>query len=173
MKRYQRQLLLSECGAEGQLSLQHSRVLIIGAGGLGTAVAQYLGAAGIGTLMVVDGDVVQETNLHRQVLFRSEDVGQNKAQVLAERLRSQNKELTIEAIPRFLDKAMALQIFETVSLIVDGTDNFQTKFLINDVACLYSKPVVFAAISRFEGQLSVLAKPRSLLSMFLAHTASK
>ena len=158
MKRYQRQILLPEVGIEGQRVLQNSRVLIIGAGGLGTPAAQYLAAAGVGTLTIIDGDLVHESNLHRQVLFRSQDIGKNKAEVLAEQLREQNKEINVESIPAYLDKKRALEHFPDSALIVDGTDNFESRFLINDVACLFDKPVVFAAISQFEGQLSVFWK---------------
>lgn len=158
MERYQRQILLPEVGIEGQRLLQNSRVLIVGAGGLGTPAAQYLAAAGVGHLTIVDGDTVHASNLHRQVLFRSEDLGKNKAEILAQRLREQNPDVRVEAIPFYLNKSFALAHFNESSVIVDGTDNFETKFLINDVACVFDKPVVFAAISQFEGQLSVFWK---------------
>lgn len=154
MKRYQRQILLDEVGVTGQRALSQARILIIGAGGLGTPAALYLAAAGIKELTLVDGDNVDESNLHRQVLFTDEDLGQNKAAALAYHLkiRSQSK---INYLGQYLDQPIALQIFPEYDMIIDGTDNFAAKYLINDIAVLYRKPVVYGAISHFEGRVSV------------------
>lgn len=155
MNRYIRQIALKEIGLHGQQKISAAKVLIVGAGGLGHPVAQYLAAQGVGTIGLVDGDLVQESNLHRQVLFSNQDIGQNKASVLAKKIKSLNPEINIQFYDKYLDKKLALLLFQDFDIIVDGTDNFSTKFLINDVCCFYNKPMVYGAISQFEGQVGI------------------
>lgn len=156
--RYQRQILLSEIGEQGQKKLQSAKVLVVGAGGLGHPAIQYLVAMGVGQIGVIDGDVVSETNLHRQVLFNSNDIEKNKAEVIKEYFQKRNESHSIKPYNLFLNKKIALDLFPEYDVIIDGTDNFETKFLINDVCCLYDKPMVYGSISQFEGQVSVFWK---------------
>ncbi len=160
MQRYLRQTILSQVGIEGQAKLLNSRALVVGAGGLGHPALQYLAAMGVGHIEIVDGDVVSITNLHRQILFTDQDVGKNKAQVLAQKIEHMNPDMKVSARPRFLDKKMALEIFSDFDVVLDCTDNFETKFLINDVCALYDKPMVYGAISQFEGQVGVFWKSK-------------
>lgn len=155
MKPYLRQIILPEVGLAGQKAIEKARVLIVGAGGLGTPAALYLAAAGVGQISICDGDNVQETNLHRQVLFSKEDIGRNKSQILVEKLQKQYPSVTLKAYTFFLGLEQALNLFSHYDVILDGTDNFNTKYLINDVCCLYNKPMVYGALSRFETQISV------------------
>lgn len=155
MKPYLRQIILPEVGLIGQKAIASAKVLIVGAGGLGTPAAQYLAAAGVGVITLVDGDQVSETNLHRQVLYSANDLGKNKAEVLAFKLSNQYLNIKIHAINEFLTKQLALKLIENHDIVIDGTDNFSAKYLINDVCCLYKKPMVYGALSRFEAQLSV------------------
>lgn len=160
MRRYQRQILLNEVGIRGQRAIADAKVLIVGAGGLGSPAALYLASAGVGSISVIDGDVVSESNLHRQIMFTSNDIGHNKALVLAEGLgaRATGK---ITGLPHHLDRTSALALFPEFDLILDATDNFAAKYLINDVAVLYKRPVVYGAISHFEGRISIFAGGRS------------
>jgi len=153
--RYQRQMILPEIGPKGQEYLLAARVLIVGAGGLGCPVLQYLAGAGIGTIGIVDQDCVDITNLHRQVLFGIEDVGRSKAQVASGHLLARNPGIAIHANEVELTDKNAVELFSQYDIIVDGTDNFSTKYLINDVAVKLGKPVVYGAIQRFDGQVSV------------------
>lgn len=153
--RYSRQIQLSEIGAEGQEKLKKSRVLVIGAGGLGCPVLQYLAAAGVGTIGVIDYDKVEESNLHRQILFNSSFIGINKAIAAKEQLEKLNPLITINAYPQKLDYQNAVTHFKNYDIIVDGSDNFATRYLVNDAALLAGKPCVYGAIHRFEGQVSV------------------
>lgn len=153
--RYQRQIILPQIKSEGQSAIGNARVLLVGAGGLGTPAAQYLAAAGVGHLRIFDGDLVEMSNLHRQVLFDASDCGKNKASVLAERLQRLNTDCVIESHPVFLDKTLAVKYFPDADVIIDGTDNFASKYLLNDVAAFFEKPLVYGAISQFEGQASV------------------
>ena len=155
MERYNRHIILKDIGSEGQSKLNSARVLVIGAGGLGCPVLQYLAAAGIGTLGIVDYDVVDISNLQRQILFGNSSLGLNKALAAKERLQDLNSDIIIEAYPEMLTPENATQLFEKYDIIVDGTDNFATRYLINDTALLTGKPVVFGAIYKFEGQVSV------------------
>jgi len=155
MKRYQRQILLPEIGGRGQQALLSSRVLIVGAGGLGHPVFQYLVAMGVGQVGIMDGDLVDESNLHRQILFSARDIGKNKADCLKDHFSCRDEVTQIVAYPFFVNKKTALEVFPDYDLIVDGTDNFQAKFLINDVCCFLNKPMIFGSISQFEGQVSV------------------
>jgi sulfur-carrier protein adenylyltransferase/sulfurtransferase len=154
-KRYNRHIILPEIGMEGQLLLKNSSVLVIGAGGLGCPVLQYLGAAGVGKIGIVDYDVVDESNLQRQILFTVHDIGKPKAEVAKARLLSNNPYINVEAIIQKIDKTNALEIIKDYDVVVDGSDNFATRYLINDACVLLSKPLVYGAIYKFEGQLSV------------------
>ena len=155
MERYKRHIVLTEVGQQGQDKLTNANVLVIGAGGLGCPVLQYLTAAGIGTLGIIDFDVVEESNLQRQVIFGNSSIGQNKALAAKERLKDLNPTISIKAYPDKLTSKNVLELFESYDVIVDGTDNFETRYLINDAAILTQKPVVYGAIYKFEGQVSV------------------
>lgn len=155
MMRFQRQIVLPELGERGQEILRSSSVLVVGAGGLGHPAIQYLVGMGVGRLGVVDGDVVSESNLHRQVLFEWNDVGKAKARVIKEKYQVRGDPTEVEAYDRFLTRDLALELFSRFDVIIDGTDNFPSKFLINDVCVHLDKPFVYGAISGFEGQLAV------------------
>lgn len=156
ISRYQRHLALPEFGVAGQNKLKSARVLVIGAGGLGCPALLYLTAAGIGELGIVDFDVVEESNLQRQVLYHQQDIGQKKADVAAHRLSQQNPWVKINTYPTTLNRKNALAILEHYDVVIDGTDNFNTRFLINDACDLLDKPLIYGAIHKFEGQVSVL-----------------
>ncbi len=153
--RYARHLSLPEFGAEGQLALLRARVLLIGAGGLGCPLAQYLGAAGVGTLGLLDFDRVDASNLQRQVLYGTADVGRLKVEVARERIHAMNPDVTVEIHPVQLTSKNALEILEAYDVVVDGTDNFPTRYLSNDACVLLGKPNVHGSIYRFEGQATV------------------
>lgn len=153
--RYERQTVLSEIGSSGQTALSHARVLCVGAGGLGCPALLYLAAAGIGHITIIDPDYVDVSNLQRQVLFTDADCGQSKAVAAQKRLQQLNPEITIEAISDWLTDKNAEDLFLRHDIIIDGTDNFEAKYLINDAAVKTSKPVVYGAIQGFEGQVSV------------------
>ncbi|HMC01965.1 MAG TPA: HesA/MoeB/ThiF family protein [Flavobacteriaceae bacterium] len=155
MNRYSRHIILSEVGQEGQAKLLKAKVLVVGAGGLGCPALQYLTASGIGTIGIIDFDIVEESNLQRQVLFGTSTLGKNKAIASKTRLEDLNSTITINAYPEKLTSKNALDLFKKYDIIIDGTDNFTTRYLINDVAILTNKPVVYAAIYKFEGQVSV------------------
>ena len=152
---YLRQLTLPELGSSGQQRLKDARVLVIGAGGLGCPVLTYLAAAGVGMLGVVDFDRVEISNLHRQVLFTVEDVGLNKAEAAVGRLKMLNPHIQILAHPEGLTQGNALSIIQNYQIVVDGSDNFPTRYLANDACVLLDKPLVFGSIYKFEGQVSV------------------
>jgi sulfur-carrier protein adenylyltransferase/sulfurtransferase len=153
--RYSRHLIMPEVGLEGQRALKASSVLIIGAGGLGTPSATYLAAAGVGRIGIVDFDTIEKSNLHRQVLYSEQDVGRSKAEVAKERLLQINPNVSIELHKVRLDSSNALDIIRNYDIIMDGTDNFPTRYLVNDACVLLGKPNVYASIFRFEGQASV------------------
>jgi len=157
--RYARHLSLAEVGVEGQRKLQQARVLLIGAGGLGSPAALYLAAAGIGTLGIVDDDLVDLTNLQRQVLHGTTDLGRPKVDSAAERLTELNPHTRIERYQTRLTSGNALELFRDFDLVVDGSDNFPTRYLVNDAAVLSGRPVVYGSILRFEGQVSVFGLP--------------
>ncbi|WP_445737529.1 molybdopterin-synthase adenylyltransferase MoeB [Mariniflexile sp.] len=154
-KRYNRHIILSEIGQAGQDKISKAKVLVVGAGGLGCPVLQYLTAAGIGTLGIIDFDVVEGSNLQRQVLFGTSSLGHNKARAAKRRLEDLNDTITINAYPYKLNYHNALDLFNRYDIIVDGTDNFETRYLVNDGCILTNKPLVFGAIYKFEGQVSV------------------
>lgn len=153
--RYSRHLLLDGVKEEGQLKLKQAKVLVIGAGGLGCPVLLYLSAAGIGTLGVIDFDTVDESNLQRQILFNSKDVGRSKAEVAKEKLEAKTPYINVVVYNEELTNKNALDIFSNYDIIVDGTDNFSTRYLVNDACKLTGKPLVYGAIHKFEGQVSV------------------
>jgi sulfur-carrier protein adenylyltransferase/sulfurtransferase len=153
--RYSRHLIMPEVGMQGQRKLKAARVLLVGAGGLGSPLGLYLAAAGVGTLGVVDFDVVDLTNLQRQVLYGEKDVGRPKLEAAAERLQDVNPYLRIEPHELQLTSENALRILEPYDVVVDGTDNFPTRYLVNDACVLLGKPNVYGSIFRFEGQVSV------------------
>jgi len=153
--RYSRHLIMPEVGLEGQRKLKSASVLIIGAGGLGTPSATYLAAAGVGRIGIVDFDKIERSNLHRQVLYSEADVGKYKADVARERLLAVNPNVSVEVHKVRLDSSNALDILRNYDVILDGTDNFPTRYLVNDACVLLGKPNVYASIFRFEGQASV------------------
>src|SRR5690348_1297170 len=155
--RYSRHLIMPEVGMEGQLKLKNAKVLLIGAGGLGAPLGMYLAAAGIGRIGVVDFDVVDYTNLQRQVIHGTSDVGRKKLDSAAETMQEINPYVTIDKHETALSSENALQIFKDYDLIVDGTDNFPTRYLVNDACVLTGKPNVYGSIFRFEGQATVFA----------------
>lgn len=154
-ERYNRHLILSGFGEEAQLKLKAAKVLVIGAGGLGCPVLQYLNAAGVGALGIIDNDVVGISNLQRQILFSVNDIGKPKVKVAKEKLEQQNPHTTIICYNERLNKNNALSIFSEYDIIVDGSDNFGTKYLVNDACVVLNKPLVYGAIHKFEGQVSV------------------
>lgn len=152
-------MLLGGFGEAGQQKLRQAKVLVAGAGGLGCPALQYLAAAGVGTLGVVDGDTVSLSNLHRQVLYATADVGLPKATCAKTRLQALNPETEIIAFNRRLDAQNALDIIADFDIVIDGTDNFSTRYLVNDACVLLGKTLVYGAVSRFEGQLAVFNYP--------------
>ena len=155
LQRYARHLILPEVGPEGQAMLKAGRVLLVGAGGLGSPAALYLAAAGVGTLGLVDFDVVDESNLHRQVLFGTSDVGRPKLAAAIARLSDVNPHVRLIPFEERLTSENALRILADFDVVADGTDNFPTRYLVNDASVLLGKPNVYASIFRFEGQASV------------------
>jgi len=157
VKRYSRHLIMPEVGVDGQRKLKAAKVLCIGAGGLGSPVAMYLAAAGVGTIGLVDFDVVDYSNLQRQILHSTPDVGKPKLQSAKEKLQALNPEIDIRTHEVALSSHNALQLFEPYDVIVDGTDNFPTRYLVNDACVILGKPNAYGSIFRFEGQASVFA----------------
>jgi sulfur-carrier protein adenylyltransferase/sulfurtransferase len=155
LRRYSRHLLIPEVGLAGQERLQAARVLVIGAGGLGSPVLQYLAAAGVGRIGVCDDDVVDETNLQRQTIFATRDIGSGKAMVAAGVLRALNPQIAIDPIPRRFDASNARDLVRLYDVVVDCTDRFSTRYLINDACVLEGKPDVYGSIFRFDGQVSI------------------
>src|ERR671924_393478 len=155
--RYSRHLIMPEVGMEGQQKLKAARVLCIGAGGLGSPLTLYLAAAGVGTLGLVDFDVVDYTNLQRQIIHSTKDVGRKKLDSAAEKLKAINPYLDIRPFETRLTSDNALELVRQFDMVVDGTDNFPTRYLVNDACVLSGKPNVYGSIFRFEGQASVLA----------------
>jgi len=154
-KRYERHLNLPNFSLDHQHKLKQSKVLVIGAGGLGAPLLQYLVAAGVGTIGIVDFDRVEESNLHRQILFDDGDIGKLKVKTAAEKLKRQNSHVNIIEYPLKLDSSNALEIISNFDIVADGSDNFPTRYLVNDACVIASKTNVFASIFRFEGQVSV------------------
>src|SRR5665213_570948 len=157
---YSRQILLKEIGAEGQAALTRARILIIGAGGLGSPVLQYLAGAGVGTLGVVDADTLDASNLHRQPIFSLADAGKPKVELARAAVLKINPAVRVETHAVRLDANNAFDLLAAYNLVVDCTDNFRAKFLINDAAVLTRRPAIFASVYQFEGQLQVY-KPQA------------
>ncbi|MGB3483116.1 MAG: adenylyltransferase/sulfurtransferase MoeZ [Mycobacterium sp.] len=155
VSRYSRHLIIPDMGVDGQKRLKNARVLVIGAGGLGSPTLLYLGAAGVGTIGIVDFDVVDESNLQRQIIHGQSDIGRSKAESARDSVREINPLVQVNLHEIRLDSDNAVELFEQYDLILDGTDNFATRYLVNDAAVLAGKPYVWGSIYRFEGQVSV------------------
>lgn len=153
--RYKKQIQLPEIGISGQQKLTQAKVLVIGAGGLGCPVLQNLVAAGVGCIGIVDGDIVEETNLHRQFLYTLNDCGKSKAKIAAEVVSNQNPEVKVISYPNYFTQENAFEIVSDYQIIVDCTDNLMTRYLINDLALVKNIPMIYASIHKFEGQLAV------------------
>ncbi len=154
-KKYQRQIDLSDFGITGQKKLFYSKILIVGAGGLGCPVLQYLAAAGVGTIGVVDGDIIEESNLHRQILYSKPDIGKYKSQTALLVVSEQNPDCEVISHREMLTTTNVLDILSTYDIIVDGSDNYPTRYLVNDACVLLNKPLVYGAVLQFEGQVGV------------------
>lgn len=154
-KRYNRQMALAEIGESGQQKIQSARVLVIGAGGLGCPVLQNLAAAGVGFIGIVDGDLVEETNLHRQLLYTLDDCGRNKAVTAASAIQKLNPDVDVQVFSDFFQSHNAFEIVEDYHIIVDCTDTIAVRYLINDVSLIKKIPFVYASIHKFDGQVSV------------------
>jgi sulfur-carrier protein adenylyltransferase/sulfurtransferase len=155
MKRYNRQMILSGFGEEKQLQLSAAKVLVIGAGGLGAPILLYLAGAGVGKIGIIDYDKVELSNLHRQVIFSENELGKSKAESAAEILKNQNSDIEIQAYDQFLDVSNAEELIQDYDIVIDGTDNFSTRYLVNDVCAILEKPLIYGAIFKFEGQISL------------------
>lgn len=149
--RYERQLWMKQVGTRGQKRLERASALVIGAGGLGSPILLYLAAAGVGTIGIVDGDTVSLSNLNRQILYGTQDIGQPKALVARERLVTLNPEIHVEVYPTRLDPENAYALFSAYDLIVDATDNYDARYLISDAAVLFDKPLFICAVSNLHG----------------------
>lgn len=155
LQRYSRQLLLAEVDLDGQEALAAASVLIVGAGGLGNPAALYLAGAGVGRLTLVDGDRLEVSNLHRQIAFRESQCGDNKADALAQQLRALNAHVDVETVQQFVDRALLDRLLPTMSVVLDCTDNFATRLLVNEACVAHRVPLVSGAAIRLEGQLAV------------------
>jgi molybdopterin/thiamine biosynthesis adenylyltransferase/rhodanese-related sulfurtransferase len=153
--RYQRQIILKEFGESGQKKLLNAKVLVIGAGGLGCPALQYLSAAGIGTIGIVDFDMVELSNLQRQILYTVEDIGKPKVEIAAKKLNALNPDIKVQIFQSQISNLNALDIIKDFDLVIDGSDNFGTRYMINDACRLLDKPLIYGAVLRFEGQLAV------------------
>ncbi|HMS64199.1 MAG TPA: HesA/MoeB/ThiF family protein [Ignavibacteria bacterium] len=154
-KKYEKQILLREFGEAGQKKLNKAKVLIIGAGGLGCPALQYLAAAGVGNIGIADFDVIEISNLHRQILFTVNDIGKSKAETAASKLKELNPDIRIDRYNFRITNKNALEIIAKYDLVIDGSDNFNTRYMINDVCVLLGKPLIYGAVSGFEGQAGV------------------
>ena len=150
--RYSRQIMLDKIGDEGQTQLKNASVLIVGIGGLGNPVATYLSAAGIGKLFLADGDKIEVSNLQRQVMFKEDDIGKNKADCLSELINLQNSDVDVEVVDEMLDEELAEYYLPLVDVVIDCTDNIQTRYLLNKVCLSYKTPLVIGAATGFDGQ---------------------
>ena len=155
INRYSRHVTLPEVGVAGQERLKAAKVLNIGAGGLGSPIGIYLAAAGVGTIGVIDHDVVDVSNLNRQIAHSSYDAGRPKVDSIAERMNAINPHVQVDRYNMRLTRDNALEIFAKYDIVIDGSDNFETRYLVNDAAYLAGKPLVYGSIFRFEGQMSV------------------
>jgi molybdopterin/thiamine biosynthesis adenylyltransferase len=155
LNRYARHIALREIGGEGQVKLQGAKVLVIGAGGLGSAVLPYLAAAGVGTIGVVDGDTIENTNLQRQIIHDDDRIGMAKVKSVYLAVKRQNPYVTVHPYERRLDAGNAEALIESYDLVLDGTDNFETRYLVNQVCAKLGKPLIAAALTQWEGQISL------------------
>ncbi|HVA99296.1 MAG TPA: HesA/MoeB/ThiF family protein [Bacteroidia bacterium] len=153
--RYSRQMMLPEVGLKGQEKIRAAKVLVVGAGGLGCPVLQYLTAAGIGTIGIIDFDKIELHNLHRQILFSAEDVGKQKAIVASEKLAKQNPHIHFDVFDEMLNETNAEKIISNFDIVIDGSDNFSTRYLVNDTCVKLLKPLVYGSILKMEGQFAV------------------
>ena len=160
LERYARHIVLREIGGPGQKALKEARVLVIGAGGLGSPALLYLAAAGVGTIGVIDEDTVENSNLQRQVIHDDRDIGLPKVRSAADAMRAQNPSVAVRPYARRLTDEIAADLFADYDLILDGTDNFETRYLSNATACALGKPLVSGALSQWEGQVSVFDTAR-------------
>lgn len=158
-ERYSRHLLLDEIGEDGQRRLSEAKILLVGVGGLGSPIALYLAAAGVGHLGLMDDDVVSESNLQRQVLYTESEVGLPKVECAKRRLKALNSSIEITAYPFRLDETNAENIISAYDIVIDGTDNFATRYLIGDITSHLSVPYIYGAIREFDGQVSVFNLP--------------
>ncbi len=152
---FSRQMMVEEIGAVGQQKINQAKVLVIGAGGLGCPILQYLTSCGVGTIGIVDFDVIEVHNLHRQILYGIDDIGKHKALIAQEKLTKQYPHISIISFNELLREESAERIISQFEIIVDGSDNFHTRYLVNDVCVKLNKPLVYGSILKFEGQLSV------------------
>lgn len=155
INRYSRQLMLDEIDFQGQQKIKQAKVLVIGAGGLGCPVLQYLGAAGIGTIGIIDFDKIEIHNLHRQILFTTRDIGKLKAPTAAEKISAANPNVSCVVFNERLQESNAENIISQFDIVIDGSDNFLTRYLVNDICVQLNKPLVYGSILKFEGQLAV------------------
>lgn len=153
--RYSRQMMLPEIGLKGQEKLKSAKVLVVGAGGLGCPVLQYLNAGGVGTIGIIDFDTIELHNLHRQILYSSEDIGKSKAITASDKLKKQNSTTEFVLFNEMLNEENAASIISQFDIVVDGSDNFLTRYLVNDTCVQLNKPLVYGSILKFEGQLAV------------------
>mgnify|MGYP002223846003 CR=1 FL=1 len=170
IERYSRHLLLPEVGVEGQRKLKNARVLMVGTGGLGAPLGMYLAAAGVGTLGIVDFDLVEASNLQRQIIHGTRDIGRPKIASAKDRIKQINPKVNVEPHETRLTSKNAIEIIREYDIIVDGTDNFPTRYLVNDACVLLGKPNVHGAIFRFEGQASVFDAERGACYRCLYHS---
>ena len=155
IQRYSRQYMLDEIGVEGQIKIKQAKVLVVGAGGLGCPALQYLGAAGVGTIGIVDFDKVEIHNLHRQILFTADDIGKPKAPTAAQKINATNPNVSCIVFNELLQESNAVNIISKFDIVVDGSDNFLTRYLVNDVCVQLNKPLVYGSLLKFEAQLAV------------------
>jgi molybdopterin-synthase adenylyltransferase len=169
LERYARHLVLRQVGGPGQAAIAAARVLVVGAGGLGSPCALYLAAAGVGTIGLVDDDTVSLSNLQRQILFRTADVGRAKVEAGSDALKALNPGIQIDVHATRVTAANVMALIADYDIIADGSDNFPTRFLLNDACFLAGKPLVSAAVTEFEGQLAVYAPPGPCYRCLFAH----
>lgn len=155
LMRYDRQMIMPGFGKQKQLLLKNARVLVVGAGGLGCPVLSYLAAAGVGTIGIIDFDKVELSNLHRQILYSHDDVGKPKAEVAAQKIKAQNKFIDAVVHAELLRDENAEQLISQYDLVIDGSDNFLTRYLVNDTCMKLNKPLVYGSILQYEGQVAV------------------
>lgn len=158
-KRYLRQIILPEIGEKGQEKLRNAKVLIVGVGGLGSPNALYLAGAGVGTIGLMDNDTVSPNNLHRQILYTEHDIGFPKVERAARRLRNMNNNVCIHTYPYLLENQNAMDIISRYDIVIDGCDNYPTRYLISDICSQLHIPYIYGAITAFEGQVAILCHP--------------